>query len=47
LAKGDICPFDGLPCDDVDSCDDVLELLFGAVGTEDGSHCSHPVLPSK
>jgi hypothetical protein len=42
----DVCPFDGLPCDYVDSCDDVLELLFG-VDTEDGSHCSRAVFPLK
>jgi len=26
-----VCPFDGLPCDVVDSCDDVLELLWGVI----------------
>jgi len=23
------CPFDDLPCANVDSCDDVMEFLFG------------------
>lgn len=27
----DLCPFDGLPCDYVSSCDDVMELVHGLV----------------
>ena len=26
-----ICPFDGLPCEYVSSCDDVMALTFGLV----------------
>jgi len=26
-----LCPFDGLPCDHVSSCDDVMELIYGLV----------------
>jgi len=26
-----LCPFDGLPCEFVESCDDVIALLFGLV----------------
>jgi hypothetical protein len=26
-----VCPFDKLSCDFVDSCDDVLSLVFGLV----------------
>jgi hypothetical protein len=44
LAKGDVCPFDGLPCDYVDSCDDVVALRFTfrdiIIDNEDGTHCS-------
>jgi len=29
----DLCPFDGLPCPHVDSCDAVLTLAFG-VGSD-------------
>lgn len=27
----DCCPFDGLPCEHVSSCDDVMALTFGLV----------------
>ena len=27
----DCCPFDGLPCEYVSSCDDVMALTFGLV----------------
>jgi len=26
-----LCPFDGLPCEHVDYCDDVVALVFGLV----------------
>ena len=47
LVKNDVCPFDGLPCDHVDDCDDVLELRFGIDCSEDGLHCSRAVFPLK
>ncbi len=40
----DVCPFDELPCDFVDSCDDVLELLSGVICTEH-EHCTRAVFP--
>jgi len=27
----DLCPFDGLPCEYVNSCDDAMELAWGLV----------------
>ena len=38
----DVCPFDGLPCEHVSSCDDVLTLRFGVVLGE-GASCSRAV----
>ena len=37
-----VCPFDGLPCEYVDSCDDVLSWRIGFVIGE-GSPCSRAV----
>lgn len=42
LADVKLCPFDGLPCEFVDSCDDVLSLLSGLRVVE-GSSCSRAV----
>ncbi len=32
------CPLDGLPCEHVDSCDDILSLQFG-VSAAEGESC--------
>jgi len=37
--KVKVCPFDGLPCKYVDSCDDVLSLQLGVDVVEEES-CS-------
>lgn len=52
LVKVQVCPFDGLPCEFVDSCDDVMVLLLEREGikgvdTENGEHCSRAVIPLK
>ena len=38
----DVCPFDGLPCKYVSSCDDVLSLVFGFDVVE-GASCTRAV----
>jgi len=38
----EVCPFDGLPCKYVNSCDDVLTLRFGFVIGE-SEPCSRAV----
>jgi hypothetical protein len=48
----DICPFDGLPCEYVESCDDVMILRWEREGlkgfdTENGEHCSRAVVQLK
>jgi hypothetical protein len=40
--ESELCPFDGLPCEFVGSCDDVLSLRFG-VGCVERSSCSRAV----
>lgn len=52
LVKVQICPFDGLPCEFVDSCDDAMVLLLEREGlkgfdTENGEHCSRAVIRLK
>ena len=37
-----LCPFDGLPCEFVESCDDVVELRLGLVPS---FNCSRVVYP--
>jgi len=37
----DVCPFDGLPCEFVGSCDDVIDFVFGEVPKY---RCSRAVL---
>lgn len=37
-----VCPFDDLPCDFVDSCDDALSLRFG-VDMVKGDSCPRAV----
>jgi hypothetical protein len=51
-ARVEVCPFDGLPCEFVDSCDDVMILYWESQGwtgfdTENGEHCSRAIASTK
>jgi hypothetical protein len=52
LGRVQVCPFDSLPCEYVESCDDVMVLRWsrkgvGGLDTENGVHCPRAVLPLK
>ena len=43
MSKKAVCPFDNLPCEHVDCCDDILSLMVGFDCTE-GYACPRAVV---